>query len=66
MIELRFGLMKSATHVLFDGDEDTSTNYIAISKYYRNALYTPSSGDRVYFLCDSSSKQYILEGRVTK
>lgn len=61
-----FATIKPNNMVLFDGDVDIPKNYIPINRYYRNALYTPVSGDRVLFLHDELTKVKILQGKVVK
>lgn len=61
MITFKFATIKENNKLLFDGDTVEVTN-----RYYRNALYTPSTGDRVLFLYDTDTKQYVLQGRVIK
>lgn len=60
MMEIKFATIVSNSEVKFDGD----TIAIPINRHYRNALYAPTIGDRVYFLCQGNVK--ILEGKVVK
>ncbi|WP_069999451.1 hypothetical protein [Cellulosilyticum sp. I15G10I2] len=58
----KFATIKANSKVLFDG-EDTE---VELNRYFRNALYSPITGDRVLFLYDEISKVYILQGKVVK
>lgn len=58
----KFATVGLNNKIVFDGE----TEEIDVNRYWRNALYTPASGDRVLFLYDEVSKIKILQGRVVK
>jgi hypothetical protein len=58
----KFATVKPNNKILFDGE----TIEVELNRYFRNALYTPVNGDRVYFLFDKETKVYVLQGKVIK
>jgi hypothetical protein len=59
-MEIKFATITSPSTLMFDGD----TEETPINRYFKNALYTPNTGDRVYFLVSGNTK--ILQGKVAK
>lgn len=61
-MKFRFAIITNDLKVLFDGEEIP----VELNRYFKNALYTPTSGDRVCFLYDEKTKVHILIGKVVK